>query len=156
MSKPNLKRRALFAPVLITAALAGAPAPAAAQAGGTLVPVAGIVSGSPESVSFSGQARVQSRLVPDPDFGRPSLLLTIDLSSVSGVGTSTKAVYSVATQELVQRRLAGTHVVTITFPFSKTSGATVVRSAVASFNLDFDVNTGAVTNASGNVATPNF
>jgi hypothetical protein len=156
MSKPNLKRRALFAPAALLAAALAAPPAAAQQPGAALVPVAGIVSGAPESVSFSGQARIQSRLVPDPDFGRPSLLLTIDLSNVSGVGSSTKAVYSVATQELVQRRLAGSHVVTITFPFSKTSGAAVVRSAVASFALDFDVNTGAVTNASGNVATPNF
>jgi hypothetical protein len=156
MSKPNLKRRALFAPAALLAAALAAPPAAAQQPAAALVPLAGIVSGSPESVSFSGQARIQSRLVPDPDFGRPSLLLSIDLSSVTGVGSSTKAVYSVATQELVQRRLAGTHTVVITFPFSKTSGATVVRSAVASFALDFDVNTGAVTNASGNVATPNF
>src|ERR687895_696327 len=52
------------------------------------VPIRGIVSGEPESVAFSGQAQIKSRLVRDPDFSRPSLLLTIDLSSVSGVGSS--------------------------------------------------------------------
>jgi len=151
-----MKRRALFTPAaLLLAAMAGG---APAYAADALVPIQGVVSGQPESVSFSGQAQVKSRLVPDPDFGKPSLLLTIDLSSVSGVGSSTKATYVISTQELVQRRLAGSHVVEITFPFMKSSSTDVssARSGVASFALDFDLNTGAVTNATGNDSSPAF
>jgi hypothetical protein len=122
------------------------------------VSIAGIVSGQPESVSFSGQAQIKSRLVRDPDFGKPSLLLTIDLSSVSGVGSSTKAAYVIPSAENVQRPLAASHRVEITFPFLKSGvkDPTTARSGVASFAFDFDVNTGAITAATGNVASPAF
>jgi hypothetical protein len=116
------------------------------------------VSGQPESVAFSGQAQVSSRLVRDPDFGRPVLLLTVNLSTVSGVGSSTKAKYVVATEELVQRHVAPSHEVEVTFPFMKSGStdASAARTGVASFAFSFDVNTGAVTSATGKVASPNF
>jgi hypothetical protein len=121
------------------------------------VSIKGIVTGQPESVSFSGQAQIASRLVQDPDFGNPVLLLTIDLSSVSGVGQSTKAKYVVPSQELVQRHLAPSHDVEITFPFvrSGTDGLSA-RTGVARFALSFDPSTGAVTSATGKVASPSF
>jgi hypothetical protein len=149
-------RRALFTPaaLLLSAAMAGGTPAHAADA---LVQVRGIVSGEPESVAFSGQAQINSKLVPDPDFGKPSLLLTIDLGSVSGVGSSTNAKYVISSQELVQRRVAASHRVEITFPFVKSGmGMSATRTGVASFALDFDVNTGAVTSATGNVSSPAF
>jgi len=95
--------------------------------------------------------------VPDPDFGRPSLLLTIDLGSVAGVGSSTKTTYVIAAREQVQRRLAGSHRVEFAFPFTRSGSSTVAPSTgIATFTLDFDLNTGAVTNATGSVATPRF
>jgi hypothetical protein len=124
----------------------------------SLVSVRGVVSGEPESVAFSGQARVRSVLVRDPDFNRPSLLLTFDLSNVSGVGSSTNASYVIPGREHVQRRVAGSQLLEISFPFLQ-SGATDLtsaRSGVASFALDFDVETGAVTSAAGRVASPSF
>jgi hypothetical protein len=122
------------------------------------VAIKGIVSGQPESVSFSGQAQIASRLVQDPDFGKPVLLLTVNLSSVSGVGSSTKAKYVIATQELVQRHVAPSHQVAITFPFMKSGStdASSARTGVASFAFSFDTSTGVVTSATGNVASPNF
>jgi hypothetical protein len=180
--------RALLTPVALSVLLALAAAPAGAQdattsaattsaattsaattseapttvrfstSSASLVPVRGIVSGGPESVAFSGQARVRSILVRDPDFNRPSLLLTFDLSNVSGVGSSTSAAYVIPGREMVQRRVAGSQVLEISFPFLQ-SGATDLTSArtgVASFALDFDVNTGAVTSATGRVASPSF
>jgi hypothetical protein len=122
------------------------------------VTIKGIVSGQPESVSFSGQAQVNSRLVQDPDFGKPVLLLTINLTTVSGVGSSTRAKYVIPTQELVQRHLAPSHSVQVTFPFLKSgsSDASSARTGVASFSLSFDTNTGAVTSATGSVASPSF
>jgi hypothetical protein len=138
--------------------MAGPVTPNLTSANASSVSITGIVSGQPESVSFSGQAQIQSRLVRDPDFNKPSLLLTIDLSTVSGVGASTKAAYVIPSQENVQRPLAASHRVEITFPFlrSNSKDPTSARSGVASFALDFDVNTGAVTKAAGSVATPAF
>jgi hypothetical protein len=165
-------RQVLVSPVAVAVFAVFAAAPAGAQealmlsapvttnlatASTSGVSIKGIVTGQPESVSFSGQAQIGSRLVRDPDFGRPVLLLTIDLSSVSGVGQSTKAKYVVPTQELVQRHLAPSHDVEITFPFVRngTDGSSA-RTGVASFALSFDPSTGAVTSATGKVASPNF
>jgi len=132
-----------------------APVPAA-QA--TLVPIRGVVSGTPESVAFTGQAKVASRLAPDPDFNRPRLVLSIDLSGVAGVGSSTGAKYAIFGPELLQREVAASYAVEITFPFKSSTApeAAIARTGIASFVLDFDVNTGAVTRASGGVSTPNF
>jgi hypothetical protein len=167
-------RQSLLAPACLSvlAALAGAPAsaqdavmlsaPTTTSSLTTLsvsgVSIKGIVSGQPESVSFSGQAQVSSRLVQDPDFGNPVLLLTVNLGSVSGVGSQTKAKYVVASEELVQRHLAPTHQVEVTFPFMKSGStdASSARTGVASFAFSFDTNTGAVTSATGKVASPNF
>jgi hypothetical protein len=131
----------LFAP------LASAPA--------SLVGIKGVVSGSPESVSFSGQAKVSSRLAPDPDFFKPRLVLSIDLSAVAGIGSTSGAKYVISGPELLNRDVAVSHTIEITFPFRGGSSG-VPRTGVASFVLDFDPNTGAVTRASGNVSSPNF
>lgn len=133
-----------------TTSLFAAPAPAESAS----VAIAGVVSGSPESVSFSGQAKVSSRLAPDPDFFKPRLVLSIDLSGVAGVGSTSGAKYVISGPELVQRSVAASHTIEITFPFRR-SGAEP-RTGVASFALDFDTATGAVTRASGNLSTPNF
>jgi hypothetical protein len=124
----------------------------------TTVPIKGIVSGSPESVTFSGYAVVKSRLAPDPDFNRPRLVLTIDLRSVAGIGSTSGAKYVISGPELTQREVAASHALEFTFPFKSTRSATAAtaRTGVATFVLDFDVNTGAVKGASGNVASPNF
>jgi hypothetical protein len=122
------------------------------------VSIKGIVSGQPESVSFSGQAQIISRLVRDPDFGHPVLLLTINLGSVSGVGSSTNASYVIPSQGSVQRHLAPSHELEITFPFMKSGStdASSARTGVASFALSFDTSTGEVTSAKGKVGSPSF
>jgi hypothetical protein len=154
--------RALLAVVI---GLAAAPAPAQEAASlfapvpstqAALVAIRGVVSGAPESVSFSGQAKVTSRLAPDPDFFKPRLVLSIDLSGVPGVGSNTGAKYVISGPELMQRHLAASHTIEITFPFQGGASSAGARTGVASFVLDFDVNTGAVIRASGGVSTPNF
>ena len=159
-------RGALFSPVVLSflAVVAGgaiwsgdAHAQTAGTWSSTLVPIAGTVSGQPESVVFLGLAKVNSKLAPDPDFNRPSLVLTIDLTGLAGVGLSSRAKYVIAGPENIQRTVAATHVVEFTFPFAK-SGAMNLSSAqsgVASFALGFDPNTGVVTSASGNVTSAN-
>lgn len=140
---------------------AGTPARAASAPTIALVPVWGIVSGNPENVVFSGQAQVSSELVHDSSrFHKPtSVNLIIDLSNVSGTGSSTGAKYAAGGKETsVFRRFVSTDTVEITFPFSRgeTMSMASVRTAVASFALTFDLNTGAITKGMGNITAPNF
>lgn len=139
---------------------AGAPA-SAATTSTALIPVSGTVSGLPESVVFSGQARVSSNLVLDTSrFATPPhILLTIDLSNVSGTGSSTGAKYVAGGNGTdVRRLLVSADTVEITFPFSQgtTMGMSSVRSGVMSFALSFDLTTGAITKGTGTVAAPYF
>jgi hypothetical protein len=117
----------------------------------SLVSVSGIVSGSPESVKFSGTAKVGTRLAPDPDFGSPSLVVSIDLTSVSGVGSSTRTKYVIGGPEIVQKRLAPSYTVDITFPFYKsgTDGTRDARSGAASVSFNVDATTGAISSPQG-------
>jgi hypothetical protein len=152
----------LFLVVLVSglAWWAGTPARAASAATIALVPVSGVVRGNPENVVFSGQAQVASELVLDASkFHKPtSVNLTIDLSKVSGTGSSTGAKYAAGGKDSsVFRRLASTDTVDIAFPFSRgtTIGMASLRTAVASFALTFDLNTGAITKGTASIAAPN-
>jgi len=179
------RHRALLTPVALSALLALAGAPAGAQDAATAVdisdtslsplqslekatalarssavavPIRGIVSGKPESVAFAGRAQITSRLVQDPDFGRPSLLVRFDFSGVSGVGSSTNASYIIHGEDRTQRRLAASHQFEITFPFMESSSTNPLsaRPGVAYFAVDFDLNTGAVTSAKATIDSPKF
>jgi hypothetical protein len=126
-----------------------AATPLGAQTVTTSVPISGTVTGSPESVSFSGRATVSSRLARDPDFNAPRYVLSIDLTGVGGVGATSGAKYVVSGPEIVQRRVATSHAVEFTFPFRR--GSELPRAGNAIFAFDFDPATGAITRASGRV-----
>jgi hypothetical protein len=151
--------RALFSPVvlsfLVLAIAGGLAGGTPARAADTLVPITGTVSGQPESVAFSGQARVGSRLLKAPD-GTPIVMIVINLSGVSGTGSSTAAKYAIPGAETFYRRLVASDRVEVTFPFLAGENILSARSGVASFALSFDVATGAVTAAKGAVTSPNF
>src|SRR5712691_7217255 len=145
---------------------AGTPARAAFAPTIALIPVSGIVTGQPESVKFSGQAQVSSELVLDTSKFNvpPAVILTIDLSNVSGTGSSTGAKYVAGGNGTnVYRPLVSNDTVEITFPFSRgttmsvsSTGLSSVRSGVLTFALSFDTNTGAITNGTANIAGPSF
>jgi len=120
-----------------------------------LAPINGTVRTESEDVLFTGQARINSKLAPDSSTKRPSLVLSIDLGQLSGVGSSTKAKYVITGPEMAQRQVASSHLVEFEFPFFKSGGSTIssVQSGVASFALYFDVATGAVTGASGHLTS---
>jgi hypothetical protein len=94
----------------------------------------------------------------------PSVILIIDLSGVSGTGSSSAARYAVAGDGTpVFRQLASADTVEITFPFSRgasmsvsSAGMSSLRSGVVTFALSFDTNTGAITNGTATVAAPSF
>jgi hypothetical protein len=125
----------------------------------TAVSVSGSVTGRPESVTFAGEAQIQSRLALDPDDNRRAkILLQIDLGGVTGVGSSTGATYVVNAQEIVTRELAPSDVIEVTFPFHPGSARAVTssRTGVASFALSFDTATGAVTAGRARIGSPSF
>jgi len=121
-----------------------------------MVAVKGAVVGAPETVNFSGQAKVKANVVTDPDFGaQPTVVLSIDMTSVSGVGASTGRKYVVSGQETMNRRLNSADLVQVTFPFYP-SGAnpTSARLGAASFSLGYDVSTLKLTGASAQIGSP--
>jgi hypothetical protein len=123
---------------------------------GALVPVAGVVTGGAESVVFSGHAKLSANVVTDPDFGGiPTVVLTIDLSGLKGVGASTGASYVTSDEAIVQRRLAVADTVEYSFPFNRSGTSALAPSlGLASFNLSFNVTTLKLTAATGSVGSP--
>lgn len=121
-----------------------------------LVSIRGTVNGLPESVSFSGQAQVSAKVVTDPDFGNPpTVLLSIDLGKVTGVGASSGKTYVASSQGTMNRVLAAADTVQFTFPFSASGGSAMSsRVGKASFNLSFNVNTMKLTAATAQIASP--
>ena len=121
-----------------------------------LVSIKGTVSGPPENVSFSGQAKLSASVVTDPDFGTtPVVVLSIDLSGVTGVGSSSGKKYVISDGEIVRRRLAAADAVQLRFPFFPSGGGAMsARTGVASLSLGFDVNSLKLTGASGAIASP--
>lgn len=149
--------RSLIALLALAFLVAGASAAVAWRS--TSVPVSGTVTGRPESVAFSGSAQIQSRLALDPeDSRRAKILLQIDLSGVTGVGSSTRAAYVVEAQDVVTRGLAPSDVIELTFPFHANSARAVSasRTGVVSFALSFDTATGAITAAKASIGSPSF
>jgi cytoskeletal protein RodZ len=121
-----------------------------------LVSIKGVVSGVPESVSFSGQAKLNANVVTDPDFGNPPIVvLSIDLGSIAGVGSSTGKKYVASGQETLNRRLTAADTVQLTFPFTPSDGSLMAsRTGMASFKLSFDVNTLKLTGATAEIVSP--
>ena len=118
--------------------------------------VSGSVVGSPETVAFSGSVTVGAKRVSDPDFFAPdSVVLSIDLTGITGKGQSSGKTYVVTNQEMVIRRLAQVDNVVVTFPFAA-SGSTMTMSpriGAANVALSF-ASTGAVTAAKVTVSNP--
>jgi hypothetical protein len=120
------------------------------------VAVRGIVSGAAESVSFSGLAQLSTQVVTDPDFGNPpTVILSIDLGGVTGVGSSTGKKYVVSSKDVLNRRLSPGDTVQVNFPYYVSGGSPLSASVgAASFNLRFDTATLKLTGASGTIASP--
>jgi hypothetical protein len=131
---------------------AGTPARAAGEWNTIAVPIAGTVGGAPESVSFSGQATVASKMAPDPDFNQPTIMLTFDLGKVAGVGAHTRASYVISGPQMQNRSVTTADLLEFDFPFVK-RGADLseTRSGSALFSLTIDITTGAVISATASI-----
>ena len=77
----------------------------------------------------SGTARIAFKVVRDPDFGKPPLvLLSIDLSNVSGVGAKSGQKYVTSGNQNLLRPLVAVDVVEITFAFFPSGPAGPARA----------------------------
>ena len=100
-----------------------------------------------EAVKFVGAAVVSSRLAPDPDFGRPSLVMLFDLTGVTGTGAQSGIKYVLTSQEHVIRPLAPTQNVEFIFPMATDDNAPIakVRTGSARFIMNVDPASGSIT-----------
>lgn len=126
--------------------------PATATSSAT-VNISGTVSGLPESVSLSGRAQISSRAVwSERNTAEPAAVtLDIDLSGLSGKGSTSGAKYVTAAREIALRRLSASDLVEITFSFQRADGSSGPRPGIATFSLLYDVTTGVLTNATGRI-----
>ena len=123
-----------------------------------IVPIAGTVQADLETVAFSGRAHIMSTLATDPDFGGlPSVILSIDLLNVFGVGQTTGARYVATGEDKVLRLLRPSDLVEVTFPvFPLGSKTALARPLLASFSLNFDLGNGQLRRAIAKFSTPDF
>ena len=116
----------------------GQPADAAftATLSSAVVNVLGVVTGGAESVRFTGTARVDAKVVTDPDFGGPTqVVFTVDLTALKGAGATTGTAFVTPTKLVFVRPLAPVDSVDFTFPFfpsgaPQTSGARLAKATV--------------------------
>jgi len=148
MSCPNFLRAtpsrraglALFLLSPILGALVGvASLPAAAQAVTTrevMLPASGRVRGAAEDVTFSGQVRIQSAVIPDVEGKEaPVAEITVDFSNVSGKGVSSRAAYTATSSVTLHRHVLPSETVEVQFPYYPAGKPLAAQSALASFQV---------------------
>jgi hypothetical protein len=125
----------------------------------TVVDISGTVTGSPESVVFTGPVEVSTRPASGRIAGaRAHVVVTIDLRQLSGRGLSTGTTYVSPGQANLTRVFGPSDLIEVTFPFFPSGGppGSPVRTGVLTFALAYDVTTGALTAAVATVAAPNL
>ncbi len=116
----------------------------------------GMMSEPQESVVFSGNAQIGSKLVPNPDLNRPILVFYIDRTSVTDVESSTGTMYAISAREVEQRPLASAHKIENTFPFFENTTHRDLFGTVGgcAFALNFDLTTEVATTAGAAFTEP--
>jgi hypothetical protein len=106
------------------------------------------------SVTFSGEVKLASRLARDPELGNHKVLLTIDLSGLSAV--KNKVTFRTAYREEFIKPLAANHRIDFMFPVTVESETTLsqVIMAQASIALNVDPASGDITSATATVTAP--
>lgn len=140
----------------VSAAVSGQVGGPAASQTQTITETSALTGASTERVNFSGKAVIKANVRDDPDFRTPSIVvLSIDLTGISGVGATTRKKYVTTNKTIVQRRLRPTDTVDVSFPFwvsgtSDTASGPVGKLSIA---LTYDVNTKVLTSAAGTITS---
>ncbi len=109
-----------------------------AARGAAAASLVGAPSAQTEMVKFAGTASVTGRVLLDPVFnGPPVLELVIDLTALTGVGSSTGLSYVSLGNTVIQRPLKAVDVVQITFPFYVDGDPGSARSGLATLNVTY-------------------
>jgi len=132
---------------VLLAVLAGmASLASSADVVSTMVPFVTTLKGSTETVSFTGTARLDTQVILDNILGNaPVMEIVVDMSGVTGVGTSTGSTYSISGPAILHRPLSANDLIRVTFPFYRGSDLFGAETVEATFNCKFDTATGAVT-----------
>lgn len=122
-------------PVAVMAVVAGPP---------IKVPVDGSVGNGTDTVAFSGDMSIATRLIDDPVFNGPRLLeLVVDFSNVKGVGKGAgQAAFTSTAQAIVHRPLLAFDPIEITFPYTPGNNASASLTAKATINVSFNATSG--------------
>lgn len=116
-----------------------------------------LTGASTERVTFSGKAVIKAKVIEDPDFRTaPIVVLSVDMSGISGVGETSRKKYVTTNKTVIQRRLRASDSIAVTFPFwpSGTSATGTGPVGVMSIALTYDVNNRKLTAAAGSVISP--
>lgn len=121
-------------PVLVMAAIVG---PSVA------VKVDGTIGSGTENVGFCGQLDVTSRIIDDPDFHAPTMLeLTVDFSSVKGVGKGNGRKFATEAQTIIHRPLLAFDTVELTFPYTPGNDVHSARAATVTIDVSYSATSG--------------
>jgi hypothetical protein len=128
-------------------ALLGAPllVPAVIRGPVLALPVNSVLNSGVENIGFTGQMTISSRIIDDPDFHGPTMLeLTIDFSSVKGLGRATGNRFVSEAMTVVRRPLLAFDEVEAIFSYVPGTSVHQARSAKAVIGMSFSPFTGLV------------
>lgn len=144
----------LFSWACAVPAFAQATAPLTSAMQRTQVPVTSIAGeGGVNSVTFSGQVTIASRLARDTDFGRHQFVMVIDMSGLTG--TRGRTTFRTAYQEEFVKPHAANQNIEFVFPVTVETEALLsqVLTGIARVAFNVDLDTGTITSATVTVAS---
>ncbi|MDB5883878.1 MAG: hypothetical protein JWR74_49 [Polaromonas sp.] len=146
--KTDPLREAFIRPFLAAAVavpLLAMAAPALPAVKGPVIPVnvEGSISSDSENIGFSGQMKVSTRIIDDPDFSGPTIVeLIIDFSSIRGVGKNTGRRFTTEAQTIVHRPLLAFDEIEVSFPYTPGTDVHLARTANVVIAMAFNANSG--------------
>lgn len=108
-----------------------------------------------EQIKFSGSATIKSKLGKDPDFNQPVLDLLIDMNGVVATGAASKTSFPLTSQHTLTVPFVPNQTIEILFPIEtagQTAAMSTVRTGLASFAINTDPATGAITSVSASLS----
>jgi hypothetical protein len=109
-------------------------------------------AGTSENIVFSGQATLKTRRVFNiEDTSQSKLMVFLDFAGVTGRGVTSGSTYLVTEQLALVKPLGSAYTVELEFPFLRNMAdpLTMTRTGRATLVFSVNVNTGAVTAATG-------